>query len=240
VTTPALYRGTELDALASARNYYRWIIARCREHLGRVVVEHGAGAGNFSLALLEAGVGHLAAVEPAGNLVPTLTERLAPWGRRASIWASTLEEFVVADHRLAVDTIVSVNVLEHIADDRTTLRTMAALVRPGGSVIVFVPALPWLYGSLDRAFDHVRRYRRDELLAKARGAGLEVLDVHFINIVGVLTWFVMGRVLRRPTLTAASVKLFDRVAIPLISRIEGVWSPPIGQNLLLISRKPGG
>src|SRR5262245_35706474 len=223
--------------MAAAVNYYRWLLTRFRPHLGRVVLEHGAGVGTFSTHLLEAGVAHLAAVEPARNLIGELEARLRPWGSRASIWPCTLEEFAARPHGLALDTIVTVNVLEHIEDDRGTLATMARLLPPRGRLVVFVPALTWLYGTLDVSVDHVRRYRREELVAKVRAAGFGVLDVRFMNVLGVATWFLASRVLRRRTLTVASVRIYDRWVIPVLRQLERLGRPPIGQNLLLVAER---
>jgi SAM-dependent methyltransferase len=240
LTSPTLYRGQELEAMAVAANYYRWLLATCRSHLGRIVLEHGAGTGTFSTALLGEPIEHLVALEPALNLLPALRARLAPWGPRASVRADTLEQYAASPDRRTVDSIVSVNVLEHIADDRATLAAMAHILPAGGRLVVFVPALPWLYGTLDAGMDHVRRYGAGELRDKVRAAGFAVSEVRFMNLVGVLTWFVAGRVLRQRTLARASVRLFDRCVVPLVRALESRRPPPVGQSLLLLARKPAG
>lgn len=142
----------------------------CRTYLGRVVLEHGAGIGTFSSFLVEEAVEKLVVVEPAANLLPALRERLAPWGDKVELVSSTLEESAELLRGRSIDTVISVNVLEHIPDDLRTLRTMWEILPEEGRVILFVPAPPWLYGSLDRAFEHVRRYQRQELHDKAATA----------------------------------------------------------------------
>jgi SAM-dependent methyltransferase len=232
------YAGAELLAMAEARNYYRWILAQCRAYLGRTILEHGAGMGTFSTLLLEdAGVEKLVALEPATNLVPILRHRLSRWQDRAEIVPSTIGESIPHLRGRGIDTVVSINVLEHIPDDLETLRAMRDLVHDGGCVILFVPALRWLYGSLDVAFEHVRRYGKRELVDKVSRTGFEVETTRFMNLPGVLSWLAVGRLMRRRTLDPVAVRVYDRWVLPILSRAERVCPPPIGQNLLLIARR---
>jgi hypothetical protein len=232
------YPGNELTAMAEAHNYYGWLLAECRSRMGRVVLEHGAGIGTFSdLLVREAGLDRLLALEPATNLVPVLRERLSPWSARTEIVPSTLEEAAPKLCGLGIETIVSINVLEHIADDRATLRAMADVLPPGGSLFLVVPAMPWLYGSLDAAFEHCRRYGKRELIAKLEGAGLAVESARFINLPGVLSWLVMGLLLRKRTLAPSAVRLYDRWVMPPVFWLEQRLPPPIGQNLVVVARR---
>lgn len=235
VPAPPPYIGHELDAMAEAENYYRWILARCRHHLGRSVLEHGAGIGTFSRFLLAEAIDRLVVLEPSVVLVPTLRARLGTWADRIEIVPSTLEAWASIPGRSPVDTIISVNVLEHIEDDGRTLTTMRAVLPAGGRLVLFVPALPRLYGTLDHAFGHVRRYRRRDLVDKVTAAGFRVMQTRFMNAAGVVSWFLAGRLLRRRGLARGAVKAYDRYAIPLVAGLERLWTPPIGQNLLLLA-----
>jgi SAM-dependent methyltransferase len=232
------YPGHELAAMAQARNYYAWMLAECRSCIGRVVLEHGAGIGTFSeLVLRDAKPDRLLALEPAANLVPLLRQRLAAWGARAEVLPYTLEQSAPQLRERGIDTVVSVNVLEHIADDRKALRAMAETLPAGGRVILFVPALPWLYGSLDAAFEHCRRYAKQELIEKVESAGFVVESVRFMNLPGVLAWLMVGRVMRRRILAPGAVRFYDRWILPVVSWLERLQAPPIGQNLLVIARR---
>ena len=232
------YTGTELSAMAEAHNYQRWILSLCRAQLGRVVLEHGAGMGTYSTLLLgERGVEKLVALEPAANLVPELGGRLAAFGARVEIVRGALEEWGPRLRALGVDSIVSINVLEHITDDVRTLRAMHEILPASGRLVLFVPALPWLYGSLDVAFGHCRRYARRELVDKVTQAGFETLNVRYVNSLGVLPWWLSGRVLRRRTLEPGAVRFYDRFALPWIARLENWRPPPFGQNLLLLATR---
>jgi len=203
------------------------------------LVEHGAGIGTFTRFLLAEDIQRLILIVPAANLLDFLRHGISPWQDKVQIFPTTLEECENSLRSMGtIETIISVNVLEHIVDDRRTLSAMARILRDGGHLIVFVPALPALYGSLDRNFGHMRRYRRGELRSKVLDAGFQIVNERFMNLPGIISWLIAARILRRPVLTASSVEFYDRWIIPVIARLERLCPPPIGQNLLLIAQKP--
>jgi len=228
---------TELDALAEAKNYYRWILRRFRPFLGKRVVEVGAGIGTFSKFLLEVGVDELILVEPAKNLFPILQQRFSgdPKVRVVHGYLENLADMGVTAS--GVDSIVLVNVLEHIEDDGRALKAAYRVLIPAGTLLLFVPALPWLYGTLDAAFGHARRYTKRSLSSKLTDAGFRILELRYFNLPGVISWFVAGKLLRRRTLQDRDVRLYDRWVVPWASRVEERWKPPVGQSLLAVGQK---
>lgn len=229
------YSGEELDSLAGARNYYGWITRRFAPYLGKRIVEVGAGIGTFAEHLREAAPqADLTLVEPARNNWPHLRARFAdrPGVRTVQGY---LEDAGAAG---SADTVVAVNVMEHVKDDAGFLRAAHRLLSPGGHLLLFVPALPWIYGTLDEAFEHYRRYTKPSLEGAIRGAGFAPLRIAYTNLPGVLAWWMTGRVLRRRTVRASDAKLYDRFAIPWIAALERLGAPPLGQSLIAISRKP--
>jgi len=230
------YSGAEFEALSLADNYYAWIRRMFGNRLRGRVVEVGAGRGNFSERLLAVdAIEELLLIEPDAALFRELDDRFRDEPR-----ISTYEGYF-GDHELggAVDAIVLVNVLEHIEDDAALVRTAWEALRPGGALLLFVPAGPWLFGSLDRAFDHFRRYERKQLETLLTDGGLEIADARYANAPGAFIWFLAGRVFQQQTIKIAQMKLYDRLAIPIISRVESVLPPPRGQSLMVIAAKPG-
>jgi len=230
------YSGAEFEALSQADNYYRWIRTMFGAYLRGRVVEVGAGRGNFSERLLALDtIEQLLLIEPDGRLYRQLSARFAEEPR------VTAFEGYFGDGDLGgpVDAIVLVNVLEHIEDDAGLVRTALRALRPGGALLLFVPAGPRLFGSLDRAFDHFRRYERGGLVELLTDCGLEVAAAHYVNAPGALIWFLAGRVFQQRTIRLAQMKLYDRLAIPIISRLETMLRPPRGQSLATIALKPG-
>ncbi len=231
---PFTYSGQELDALEGARNYHRWIVRRFAPHLGARIVEVGAGIGTFAEHLLQAAPhAQFTLVEPAGNNYPHLAARFAGRPQVRTV-QGYLEEGFPPD---SADSLVAVNVMEHVHDDAGFLRAAHRLLAPGGHALLYVPALPALYGTLDEAFEHVRRYTRDELDGKLRAAGLRPLRVAYTNLPGVAAWWLSGKVLRRRTVTPRDARLYDRWVVPWVSALERVWTPPLAQSLIAVARK---
>lgn len=234
-TTEFNYSGEELDALGEARNYYGWIVDGFAPFLGPRIVEVGAGIGTFTAVLLERrGDAKVTAIEPAVNNYPRLERRFAGDERVTTVQAYL--DGAVPD--ASADAVVAVNVMEHIDDDAGFLRAAAAATVPGGHVLLFVPAVPALYGSLDEVFEHCRRYTRRELADKLRAAGLEPVRVRYMNFPGMLAWWLWARVLRRTTITDRDARVYDRWVVPVVRAVERVIPPPIGNGLLAIARKP--
>jgi SAM-dependent methyltransferase len=223
--------------MEGAQNYHRRILREFQPFLGKRVVEVGAGIGTFSALLLGEAIEELILLEPAVNLFPLLRRRLADQ-RRVRLVPGRLEDVSEELRRQAVDSVLLVNVLEHLADDVDALKLAFSLLRPGGYLLLFVPALPQIYGSLDLAFGHVRRYTRTELTLKLRDAGFSIAELKYRNLVGVLAWFVAAKILGLTRLGRLSVTMYDRLVVPWLFALERAMEPPLGQSLLGVCRKP--
>jgi phospholipid N-methyltransferase len=229
------YSGTELDAVSEATNYYAWVFDSFSAAIGRNVVEVGAGTGTVSdLILSRASIDELLLIEPATNNVPALHQRF-DGDPRVRIHFGYLAD---VSSTLRVDTVIAVNVLEHVERDAEFLNDAYNSLVGGGTLILLVPAVPLIFGSLDRAFEHHRRYTRMGLQKALRGAGFEIEKLHYLNLIGVAAWFVAGRIMHRRTLGRRQVRFYDRLVIPWLRRLESLIQPPIGQSLLAIARKP--
>lgn len=226
------YSGTELDALAAAPNYYRFIARQFAPHVGARVVEVGAGIGTFAEHLLrETEVRQLIAVEPALNNYPILRERLA--GRPS---VRTLQGYLEDCHELrGMDSLVAVNVLEHTPDDVAFLRAARAVLRPQGKALLFVPAVQAIYGSLDREFEHYRRYSKRTLGRAFADAGFRDVRMRHVNSLGIAAWFLAGRVFKWRTIDASRAAFYDRWVVPWLMPVEQRVPPPIGQSILAVA-----
>jgi SAM-dependent methyltransferase len=229
------YSGTELEAIAGAKNYYRWIIKQFAPYLGHHVVEVGGGIGTFSEYVLSVeGVESLVAIEPAANVFPILAERF-----RSDSRVTTVNAYIGDIHLEQVaDSLVAVNVIEHIENDGEFLRHAREIVLPGGHLLLFAPALPAIYGTLDRAFEHFRRYSKSALGAVVERSGWEVRELFYVNLLGVLPWLIAGKIFRSTTIGPRQIRVFDKIGVPVISKIESRWEPAFGQSLLLVARNP--
>ena len=224
------YPGKELEAMSFAANYHRWIVDELAPFLGRQVAEVGAGIGSVSALLLEKPIDRLVAYEPSANMFPRLAAALAGEPRaeaRRELFGLGAGTF---------DSVAYINVLEHIDDDRGELERAHARLRPGGHLLVFVPALAWLMSDFDRRIGHVRRYSLPGLRRLAREAGFAVERLRYFDAAGVLPWYLNFVVLRRG-LGAGGVSAYDRLVVPPMRLVEGWVAPPLGKNLLMVARR---
>lgn len=229
------YPGGELEARCEFPNYYDWLLRHFLPYLGERMLEVGAGLGTVAGYVLQnAKVAELVLVEPADNIFPLLREQFSG-DSRVKLVHGQLED--IAASLASVDSAIAVNVLEHVADDRALLRTINRVLLPGGVVLLCVPALPWLYGTLDESFQHVRRYTKRELARRLEEAGFRVERLHYFNCIGVVAWFVAGKILRRKTIRISDARSYDRWIVPWASRLETRWTPPFGQSLVAVARK---
>ena len=135
------------------------------------------------------------------------------------------------------DTAICINVLEHIEDDLLACRLTYEMLRPSGHFSIVVPALPILYGTIDEAVGHFRRYTRGSLREVLEAAGFEVVRCRYMNCVGVPGWFLTNRILKQQSQSTKQVRFFDTYVVPITRRIEALLPPPFGMSVVGIARK---
>lgn len=232
------YSGDELESLVETIHYQKWIADQFYPYLHGRVMEIGAGIGTMAKRWLVS-TDDLHLVEPAKNLFPVLRENFSSCSG-VSLYHGNLEEVLSKNPSLSIkafDAVIMVNVLEHIEDDSCILQLIHRMLKPGGYLLIFVPAMPVLYGSLDKKFGHYRRYTKAGLIAVCRNAGYEIAHSRYFDIFGVFPWWLINRVLHSSTLNPRMAKLYDRLVVPFARRAEKVVAPPFGKNLVLVGRK---
>jgi len=232
------YSGRDLEALAELPNYHAWILETFQPWLRGRVLEVGAGTGTFSSCYVQAAT-EAVLVEPAHNLFSLLTARFTGkphvrpvCGFLNDVCQQRREDFLHG----SFDAAVLVNVLEHIEDDLETLCLLEGLLGPQGTLLLFVPALPWLYGSLDAEVDHVQRYSRSRLERTVKRAGFDIVELRYFDVLGVAPWLLTARVLRVRHFNPAMAKFYDAVVVPLGRRLERHVTLPLGKNLICVAR----
>ena len=235
------YTGRELEAMSEASNYHRWILQIFAPYLGRHLVEVGAGLGSFSeLIVSNHACETLSLVEPSDEMYQQLDlrARRMPTMPRVQVYhASFPEAAPLITACGSPDSIIYVNVLEHIEDDKTELEAVYRILSDHGRVFLFVPALAWLYGAFDERVGHLRRYGKDELEEKLRRAGFQIIVSAYFDLVGIAPWWIKYRLLKSATLEPAGVKFYDRFIVPAARRFESVIKPPIGKNVIIVAEK---
>lgn len=228
-----------LEVLEGAPNYRRWLRSLASPHLGSRLLDIGSGTGYVTEVFTDREA--VVALEGYATYIPRLRERFAAQPHVKVLHADITDQAVLPQLAAAdLDSAVSFNVFEHIEDDRLALRHVHQVLRPGGTLVLFVPASMSIYSELDRHLGHHRRYVRGELIAKAREAGFEVRRVRHVNLPGYFAWFVNSRLARGRGFVGgtAMVSRYDRLAIPAIAWLERRVRVPFGQSLLLVAAKP--
>lgn len=221
-----------LESLDGARNYAGWIYSMIDPFLGKDVLEVGAGHGTFTDLLLDGR--NVTATDLSPSCVDILERRF-----RDSPEVQVQLCDVSTDFDLGLfDSAVMINVLEHLDEDLKVLTRIRHVLRPGGHLIVFVPAFETLYSEFDRKVGHRRRYRLAPLGALSERAGFLNVELKYVNSVGFVAWWILAKQLRLTPTQGIVVKIFDMAIVPLLRGLESRWSPPFGQSLLLIAKVP--
>jgi glycosyltransferase involved in cell wall biosynthesis len=198
-----------LDALSAARRFNKWMADTIEPYIGRRVLECGAGIGNLSRVLSPRRELYI-----CGDINAEYLARLRQrFQHRPRIQVRHCDLSVPADFEPlagAVDSVVCLNVLEHIEDDLTGLRNIHTALAPGGRAIILVPHDREIFGTLDTALGHYRRYSHEELKEKLEQVGFRVERILNFNRVSRLPWYVTGRIFKRTTISRLQLRIFDR------------------------------
>jgi SAM-dependent methyltransferase len=217
-----------------APNYNTWLAERFRAHAGNRVLEIGAGIGTIT-SLLAPGREKVVALEVDDFYVRRLKNRF----RDQANVEPYLSDVALADwQRLKAerfDSIVLSNVLEHIPDDAGAVQRFAQILPPGGKVLILVPALPLLFGAMDEAVGHHRRYTMTTLRSVLENNGFDVERIEWMNLMGIPGWLVNSVLLRRRVMPPLQLRLYDQVA-PLLARAEAKVKLPVGMSLFCVAR----
>ena len=232
-----VYVGKDLEAMSFAVNYHRWILEEFRPFLGRKLVEVGAGTGSFSEMLIAENPKNLALVEPS-EMFKFLEKNISQIETAASVnyYNSVFSESAELLNEKP-DTIIYVNVLEHIEDDTAELEKVYETLETGGHCLIFVPAFMSLYGAFDEKVGHFRRYTKNELEEKAKSAGFKIVKSKYFDFVGIFPWYIKYKLLKSNSLESGAVTAYDKFAVPLTRKFERLINFPLGKNLLTILKK---
>lgn len=223
------YSGIDnLEVMQEAVNYNRYLLDTVRKYAlaGGKVLDFGAGGGQFAVPLSEFGL-DITALEPDRHL----QQHLHAKGIRA---VGSTRELPDA----CFDYIYTLNVLEHIEDDAAALRDLHAKLNDRGKLLIYVPAFPVLYTSMDAKVGHVRRYTRSTLIAGVTAAGFGIERVAYADSIGFFATLLFKFVGSKDgSVSIAALKLYDQLIFPLSRALDRFTQRWFGKNLLLIAHK---
>jgi SAM-dependent methyltransferase len=233
------FAAADLEVMSDAHNYVGWIFSELiAPHLGRSVLEIGAGIGTYSARIASyPKVEHLTCVEVDPSCAATARTALETAPTRTAV------EYLVGDYFGATlpkdryDTALLINVLEHLGDDRAAVKKARSELRMDGTLVIFVPAFEVLMSDLDRKLGHYRRYTTGSLRRLLENAGFTVTALRYYNLTGFFGWLWRFRILGRTEQSPGLVRVFDRVILPAQLRVERALALPVGQSVYAVAKK---
>lgn len=228
------YLGGELDLFALAKNWKSYIRREISDYLNGDVLEVGAGIGATTAALHDGSVRRWVCLEPDQWLATRLKARLAPCAIQstASVVVGSLRTF---SDRARFDTVLYIDVLEHIREDRAQVDAAAQLVRRGGHIVILSPAHHWLYSEFDRTIGHVRRYAKTELRTMMP-AGWREIKLRYLDSLGVFLSLTNALGLRQSMPTEPQIRMWDSLIVPASRVLDQLLFGAIGKSVLAVWR----
>jgi ubiquinone/menaquinone biosynthesis C-methylase UbiE len=221
-----------LEGLATAVNHRRWFVELAVPYLGDDPIEIGSGLGDYAAEWADR-IPRFTATEADPERLVRLKERMVDHPG-----VSVREMLLPSEDSGHYSAAVSYNVLEHIEDHVGALRSIARLVRPGGAVVLIVPAFMFAMSPVDIATGHVRRYTKKTMRAALTEAGLEVERVQYANALGLIGYYAATSVFKLTPKEGAMVKVYDRLVLPATKAAESIVRPPFGQSVFAVARVP--
>ena len=229
------YVGDELGIFARAVAWKGYFGAILRPYIGGNVLEVGAGIGATTAVLCNNKVRLWVCLEPDPEHVRTLAERIEkedlPPVCRANL--GTLQDIDKSD---CFDTILYVDVLEHIADDRSEVLCAASRLNANGTLVVLSPAHPWLFTDFDRAIGHYRRYTKASLTA-LKPAECRLERLLYLDSLGMLLSLGNRLLLKQSMPTMSQIRFWDRWVVPLSRSLDPLLDFSVGKSIVAVWRK---
>ena len=233
VNTEKDYGKKTLDVISFAKNLNKWIIELIQNHFGEDILEIGSGIGNISKLL------------PIRNrltltdLVPDYLDLLQnEFSHNPSISVYKLDighESACQGIKEKYDTIICLNVLEHVKEDCQAVKNMSSLLKKHGTLVLLVPQYQWLYGSFDKGLGHYRRYNNAGLKALLEAQNLRIIKTLNFNSLAIIGWWLNTRLLKKKHMNLNQIIFFDKL-VPVLKIFERLFPHP-GQSIINISQK---
>jgi SAM-dependent methyltransferase len=209
-----------LEIMSTASWYNNWLIGQISKYLNGDILEIGAGIGNFTSKLSK--YGKVTAID------------YDPDYKNANYGDIEKGKYFFEDKKF--DSIICMNVLEHIKDDKKALLNMFDLLNPGGKLILLAPAFQFAYSDLDKNLGHFRRYTKDQLSNLLKSSGYLLLTNRYLNWLGLVGWFINGKILGKKIIPEKQLGVFDYIARPFLL-LEKFISSPFGLSVLVIGER---
>lgn len=220
-----------LESMSQAVWYNRWTLNKFKKFLEGEILEIGCGIGNFSLTLTN--YGRVWGIDINSKLIDIAKSKVKD---KVKLGFGDIEEERYFFSNKKFDSVVCLNVLEHIKNDTLALVNIYKLLKRGGHLILLVPSHLWLYGEIDKSIGHFRRYNKTQLNQLIKSIGFKIIKSRKINSLGAIGWLIAGKLFKDNSVKEYKLKLFNILA-PFFLSVENILEPPIGTSILVIAIK---
>jgi len=233
-------QGTEtLEVISDAGNFNRWMYQTIKPYCSGNVLEIGSGIGNistyflndnFDISLSDLSTGYFKILENKFSGYPNLKDLFT-----FDFAEKNLEQNY--PHLIGkYDTIFALNVLEHVPDHEQSIKNCLSLLKPGGKLVILVPAFQSLFNKFDVALEHQRRYTPKTLKKVMAIPGFRIVRTQFFNVMGILGWYVSGKLMQKETIPGGQMRLYDQL-VPLWKLVDWFLRPLLGLSVICVVQK---
>jgi SAM-dependent methyltransferase len=229
---------TMADSMEFANNYNNWILSKFDKYVGNTLLEIGTGQGNFK-KYLKNKVQNYVSVDIDEQVIKRAKVR-DPNGNYEVADISKSEIFSLKD-KYAFDSIICINVLEHVPDHVNGLNNMLKLLKQGGYLLLYVPSFMHLYNDLDKLAGHLRRYEKKDILNLIENSSdYEIITNEYFNPIGAIGWW-LNKLKSHQNINSKNVNsqvlIFDKYVVPISKLVNPIFKRFWGQSLYCIIKK---
>ena len=233
------YGYSTLDTISAADNFNRWMYAAIAPHCSGRILEIGGGIGNISAQFLKEGK-DLTVTELQDEYCSIIRNKLARYKGLKDVVRMDITdpgfESMHMDLLGKFDTVFALNVVEHIADRQLALVNCRKLLKPGGKLVILVPAFQMLYNRFDKSLGHYLRFTRKSLNQLMAEGGFTVVNSWYFNFIGIFGWWFSGTVLRKEMIPEGQMALYNRL-VPVFRIIDVFTQKIAGLSVISVGLK---
>ncbi len=227
-----------LDVIAEAGRFNQWMYRTIQPHCSGNIIEIGSGIGNISQFFLQAGASiTLSDIRP--HYCDALRTSFSSYPNLQGVVQMDLVhpafDKQYANHLNAYDSLFSLNVVEHIKDDRLALSNAKKLLKPNGTIVVLVPAYQSLYNQFDKGLEHYRRYTKKTLTEVVAASGFEVKHRQYFNFMGIFGWYVSGKLQKNDTIPRGQMGLYNKL-VPAFKVVDWMVLKSMGLSVIVVGK----
>lgn len=228
-----------LEVISEAGRFNRWMYETIRPFCSGTILEIGSGIGNISKYFLDDGQ-TIVLSDLRKNYLNQLEKNFSGYDNLLGIVQLDLVDPAFgsrfASHHERYNTLFALNVVEHIENDDLAIQNARSLLRPGGRMIILVPAFNFLYNGFDLNLGHHRRYSRHSLETLLERNHLEVIRSRYFNLAGIAGWFVSGKLMKKDTIPGGQMKLYNSL-VPVFRWLDKISFYAAGLSVIAVGRR---